>query len=71
MGAVAQTVDVASAPAGLWDRYVQPPRTNRPSPAWHVSPVIDAAAYHFSWVWVLVPMMLFSGHDLFCTCTPW
>lgn len=63
MGAVAQTVDVASARAGLWDRFVRPTGPGRPSPTWHVSPVIDAAAYHFSWVWVLVPMMLFSGHS--------
>ncbi len=63
MGAVAQTVDVASARAGLWERYVRPAGPGQPSPAWHVSPVIDAAAYHFSWVWVLVPMMLFSVQD--------
>ena len=33
-----------------------------PSPAervraWHVSPAIDMAAYHFSWLWVLLPLV--------------
>lgn len=27
-------------------------------PRWHVSPAVDFLAYHFSWVWVLVPMVL-------------
>ncbi len=36
-----------------------------PSPAervrsWHVSPAIDMAAYHFSWLWVLIPLV-FAG----------
>lgn len=25
---------------------------------WHVSPLVDLAAYSFSWVWVLVPLLL-------------
>lgn len=25
---------------------------------WHVSPAIDMAAYHFSWLWMLVPLLL-------------
>jgi hypothetical protein len=25
---------------------------------WHVSPVIDMAAYHFSWLWVLLPLLV-------------
>jgi hypothetical protein len=29
---------------------------------WHVSPLIDVAAYHFSWLWALVPL-LFLGTD--------
>jgi hypothetical protein len=28
--------------------------------SWHVSPAIDMAAYHFSWLWVLLPL-IFSG----------
>jgi hypothetical protein len=28
--------------------------------SWHVSPAIDMAAYHFSWLWVLVPL-IFAG----------
>ena len=35
---------------------VPPPRER--VPFWHVSPAIDMAAYHFSWMWVLVPLML-------------
>ncbi len=60
MGALAQTVDVTSAQPGLWERYVRPPHPAHSSPCWHVSPVIDMAAYHFSWAWVLVPMLLAS-----------
>jgi hypothetical protein len=26
--------------------------------AWHVSPAIDMAAYHFSWLWVLLPLLV-------------
>ncbi len=25
---------------------------------WHVSPAIDMAAYHFSWLWVLLPLLV-------------
>jgi hypothetical protein len=60
MGALAQTIAVISPQAGLWERYVRPPNPDRSNPAWHVSPVIDMAAYHFSWAWVLVPMFLAS-----------
>ncbi len=28
--------------------------------SWHVSPAIDMLAYHFSWLWVLLPM-IFAG----------
>jgi hypothetical protein len=28
--------------------------------SWHVSPAIDMAAYHFSWLWVLLPL-IFAG----------
>ncbi|MGQ0612670.1 MAG: hypothetical protein ACT4PV_02815 [Planctomycetaceae bacterium] len=28
------------------------------APRWHVSPLVDVVAYHFSWVWLLVPLLL-------------
>src|SRR5712692_8756231 len=62
MGALAQTVDMASPQTGFWSHYIRPPRPDQSSPAWHVSPAIDMAGYHFSWAWVLVPM-LFAGQD--------
>ena len=34
-----------------------PPPTERVH-FWHVSPAIDMAAYHFSWLWVLVPLVV-------------
>jgi hypothetical protein len=60
MGALAQTVDVTSAEPGLWERYIRPPHPEQSSRIWHVSPAIDIAAYHFSWAWVLIPMLLAS-----------
>jgi len=61
MSAVGQRIDVAAAPEGIWERYVRPPHPGQTSHQWHVSPVIDIAAYHFSWVWVLVPMLIVSA----------
>ncbi len=61
MGALGQTIDVAAAQDGIWERYVRPPHPGQTSPEWHVSPVIDIAAYHFSWVWVLLPMLVASA----------
>ncbi len=29
---------------------------------WHVSPVVDVLAYHFSWLWILVPLLII-GHE--------
>ena len=29
---------------------------------WHVSPVVDLAAYHFSWLWILVPLAMAGDH---------
>src|SRR5579872_496760 len=58
MGALAHTIEIASARIGVWERCVRPPEPGASSPSWHLSPAIDIAAYHFSWVWVLVPMML-------------
>jgi hypothetical protein len=60
MGALAQIVDVTSTQPGLWERYVRPPHPDQSNPTWHVSPAIDIVAYHFSWAWVLIPMLLAS-----------
>lgn len=38
-----------------------PPATERVR-FWHVCPAVDMAAYHFSWLWVLVPLVL-AGPD--------
>jgi hypothetical protein len=53
-----------SPDAGWWDRYIAPAPPRQSSYAWHVSPVVDVAAYHFSWAWILVPM-LFAAPDTF------
>lgn len=39
------------------------PPPDRSDPTWHVSALVDSLAYAFSWVWVLVPMVLVSGTD--------
>ncbi|GEM_PF-978007 len=41
-------------------------RIPRPSEAvstWNTSPGVDTCAYAFSWLWVLVPLVLFAGND--------
>jgi hypothetical protein len=68
MGALAQTVGISSAQSGLWERYVRPPHPDHSNPRWHVSPLIDLAAYHFSWAWALVPMMLLGTWDSAIYC---
>jgi hypothetical protein len=35
---------------------LRPP--GEPVREWHVSPVVDAIAYHWSWLWVLVPLLV-------------
>ena len=64
MAAVAQQGYVGAVRSGFWGRYVAPSPPDQPNPTWHVSPAIDMAAYHFSWAWVLVPM-LFAAPDSF------
>lgn len=59
MGALAQTVAVRNR-ISWWERYVVPPDPDRSCPVWHVSPAIDIAAYHFSWVWMLAPLTIAS-----------
>ncbi|MBO6940258.1 MAG: hypothetical protein JJ863_35120 [Deltaproteobacteria bacterium] len=39
------------------------PPADRSDPTWHISPVVDSLAYAFSWLWVLIPMVLVSGTD--------
>jgi hypothetical protein len=35
-------------------------RPNSSASPWHVSPAIDVGAYHFSWLWALVPLLFFG-----------
>ena len=60
MGVLAQTVEVPANKVTWWEKYVLPTDPDQPCPVWHISPAIDMAAYHFSWVWVLVPMLIAS-----------
>jgi hypothetical protein len=46
---------------GRLQRLLRIPAVSRPDPRWHVSPAVDVAAYHFSWLWVLVPMQFMGG----------
>ena len=48
---------VSGWPAAMRRFFRVPPPSER-VPFWHVSPAIDMAAYHFSWMWVLVPLVL-------------
>ena len=57
---LAHTVDIPAAKTGFWERYVLPLDSDLSCPTWHISPVVDMVAYHFSWVWILVPMTLAS-----------
>jgi hypothetical protein len=34
------------------------PSPTQPVVGWHVSPLIDALAYHWSWLWAFVPLWL-------------
>ena len=60
MGVLAQTIEVPANRASWWERYVVPPDPDQSCPVWHISPVLDMAAYHFSWVWILVPLVVAS-----------
>ena len=40
----------------LLQRVVPP--ADKPVAGWHVSPLVDLAAYHFSWLWILIPLAL-------------
>lgn len=37
---------------------VAPSTVARTSTDWHVSPLVDVLAYHFSWLWILVPLLI-------------
>jgi hypothetical protein len=41
----------------MWQLFAVP-APDQPARHWHVSPAVDLAAYAFSWLWVLVPMLL-------------
>ncbi len=47
---------MASSETGFFARVVPPADT--PAPRWHVSPLVDLAAYHYSWLFILVPLAL-------------
>jgi len=38
------------------------PAATKAGVRWHVSPLVDVAAYHFSWLWVLVPISFAGPH---------
>src|SRR5689334_22625147 len=50
------TASTAAVSTPFLERIVPP--ASKPVPGWHVSPVVDMAAYHFSWLWILVPLAL-------------
>lgn len=60
MGVLAQTVEFPANKVTWWEKYVLPTDPDQSCRVWHISPAIDMAAYHFSWVWVLVPMLIAS-----------
>lgn len=45
---------------GFWDRLAQIPPASQTHPRWHISPVVDMAAYHFSWAFLLIPALFFG-----------
>ena len=36
------------------------PAASERVPDWHVAPAVDMIAYHFSWLWLLAPLLLFG-----------
>lgn len=42
----------------LLARLLRVPPAGANVPVWHVSAIVDVLAYHLSWLWVLVPMVL-------------
>jgi hypothetical protein len=65
MGVVSQTFSNALPEPSFFRRYVAAPDPGQPSREWHTSPVIDMAAYHFSWAWVLVPLLFTNSDDVY------
>ncbi len=39
-------------------KLLRVPANNEPVVGWHVSPLVDVAAYHFSWLLILVPLAI-------------
>jgi len=46
------------APSPETPRWWQLPRPGASVAGWHVSPLVDVVAYHFSWLWILLPLAL-------------
>jgi hypothetical protein len=53
---------LATVPGAL-SRLLRLPRAERGAALWHVTPLIDVVAYHFSWLWVLLPLLLGGGQQ--------
>ena len=51
---VVTSTTLTSTPSRWW----QIPRATEAVAGWHVSPLIDVVAYHFSWLFILVPLTL-------------
>jgi hypothetical protein len=51
---VVTSTTLTSSPSRWW----QVPRANEAVAGWHVSPLVDVVAYHFSWLFILVPLAL-------------
>ncbi len=64
MAANVQALTAEQFQPNFWRRYVLPPDPSQPSRVWHTSPAIDMAAYHFSWIWLLIPFLLINWDGL-------
>lgn len=57
MMTVGRTVADDRSAVGPSARLLSLPRANNGAARWHVSPLIDVTAYHFSWLWALLPLL--------------
>jgi hypothetical protein len=55
-GAALRSGEPATARAAL-RRFLRVPPADERMPDWHVGPFVDMAAYHFSWLWLLLPLL--------------
>jgi len=60
MREVASSLPSQETRAGRLRKTFRVPPPEERVRSWHVSPAIDMLAYHFSWLWVLLPM-IFAG----------